>query len=83
VEGLTTRGYGHQGTLVTYDAEYLKHRSKMIQWAISARQQRWPEEEPYVYQPLAAEAGELVWSTHLRDDPETMRVLDATMPIVV
>ena len=39
VEGLTTRGYGHQGNLLTYNAKYLNHRSKMIMWAISARRQ--------------------------------------------
>jgi ectoine hydroxylase-related dioxygenase (phytanoyl-CoA dioxygenase family) len=83
VRGLTTRGYGHQGKLVTYDDEYLHHRSKMIQWAIYARAQRYTQEVPYFYQPLAAEAAELRWDPTLRDDPDTMRVIDSTMPIVV
>ena len=35
---------------MTYDDEYLHQRSKMIQWAISARSQyscNYPDEEPY------------------------------------
>ena len=83
VQGLTTRGYGHHGQLVTYNDAYIHHRSKMIQWAISARQQHYPGEEPYRYKPLAGEAHRLVWDPALRDDPDTMRVIDATMPIVV
>jgi ectoine hydroxylase-related dioxygenase (phytanoyl-CoA dioxygenase family) len=83
VSGLTTRGYGYQGRLVTYDDAYLHHRSKMIQWAIDARAQRYPDEQPYVYKPLEAEADSLRWDPRLRDDPETMRVIDSTMPVVV
>ena len=63
VEGKTTKGYaGSQGGLVTYTDEYIDERSRMIQLAISARSQRYPEEEPYVYEPYRGREGEAVWS---------------------
>ena len=71
------------GSTVTYDDEYLHQRSKMIQWAISARSQYYPDEEPYVYKPLADEAEELVWSPELRDDPEAFQVMSGGLTIVV
>jgi len=53
VEGKTTMGYGHAGqTLVTYDDSYIMERSKMIQLAIDARRQKYPEETQYSYQPF-------------------------------
>ena len=71
------------GSTVTYDDEYLHQRSKMIQWAISARSQYYPHEEPYVYKPLADEAEELVWSPELRDDPDAFQVMSGGLTIVV
>ena len=71
------------GSTVTYDDEYLHQRSKMIQWAISARSQYYPDEEPYVYKPLADEAEELVWSPELRDDPDAFQVMSGGLTIVV
>ena len=52
------------GGKVRYDEERIYQRSRTIPIAIDARQQRFPDEEPYVYQPLAHE----VESNRLNDD---------------
>ena len=52
---------------VVYDHRRIHGRSRIIQLAIDARQQRYPDETPYVYQPLAAEADSLRWSPRTRE----------------
>lgn len=51
-----------QGEYVEYDAEYIRQRSRMIAVAIDARGQRFPDEEPYRYRPLEAEATDNRWN---------------------
>ena len=46
----------------------IRRRSRIIQLAIDARSQRHPDETPYRYAPLAAEADALRWSEAARRD---------------
>jgi len=55
-----------QDDYVEYDAEYIRQRSRMIAVAIDARRQRFPEEEPYRYRPLEAEAAANRWNESAR-----------------
>ena len=55
VLGVTTGGL--HNAVAHYDEGRIRTRSRMIGYAIDARSQRFPDETPYVYKPLA-EAGE-------------------------
>ena len=50
-----------------YDDEYIRQSSRIIPLAIDARRQRFPDEQPYVYQPLA--------DTEIRWNEESRREL--------
>ena len=63
VQGWDFRG----GQNILYDAERIHARSRIIQLAIDARAQRFPQEEGYCYQPMAAETDALRWSPEARE----------------
>ena len=44
-----------------YDDARIKERSRVIGYAIDARQQRFPEETPYVYKPFANDGENYTW----------------------
>jgi len=45
-----------------YDEEFIRERSRMIMYAIKARQQRFPNEEPYHYKPFSGEENLYQWT---------------------
>jgi len=53
---------GVHNPVAFYDADYIRRRARLIQYAIDARRQRWPDEEPYRYEPLADEAERYRWT---------------------
>ena len=59
---LDVRGAGIHAEAATFDATFIKKRSETIGLAISARQQRFPNETPYAYQPNEASGDKPVWS---------------------
>ena len=61
VIGVTSGGVHNPVSL--YDDEYIRRRSRMIQFGIDARRQRFPEETPFVYAPLADDAGQYRWTS--------------------
>lgn len=56
VLGVTARRL--HGAVETYDQARIDERCRILQLAIDARQQRFPQETPYVYKPLAGREGE-------------------------
>ena len=56
----------HGGQDVVYDEERVHQRSRVIALAIDARRQRFPHEQPYVYQPLAGEEEANRWNESAR-----------------
>lgn len=60
VLGVTSGGV--HNAVSHYDEARIHRRSRLIQLAIDARRQRFPDETPYVYQPLAHEAHRYRWS---------------------
>ena len=50
-----------------YDDARIHGRSKIIQLAIDARKQSYPDETPYVYHPMMQAADSLRWSQQTRD----------------
>lgn len=67
VLGVTSGGIHNERA--HYDEERIRKRSRLIGYAITARQQRFPAETPFVYKPHA-DAGE-----HFQWDPKTMAQL--------
>ena len=66
VEGV--HGWDFRGKQpILYDHERIHGRSRIIQLAIDARRQRYPDETPYVYRPMAPEADSLRWSPRTRE----------------
>ena len=60
---LNVRSGGVHSPVTDYTDEYIKSRSRLIQFGIEARKLRFPTETPYVYEPLANEASEYAWSS--------------------
>ncbi len=54
------------GETVTYTPEHIAERSRIIQIAIDARRQRYPNETPFVYRPLAGREDENRWNETTR-----------------
>ncbi|MBT8114993.1 MAG: phytanoyl-CoA dioxygenase family protein [Arenicella sp.] len=52
---LDIMGAGMHSEAVVYDAAHIRKRSQVIGLAIDARRQRFPDEQPYDYKPLAGE----------------------------
>ena len=60
VLNVTTRRL--HGTVETYDQARIDARTRIIQMAIDARRQHFPDETPYVYRPLAGREDENRWN---------------------
>jgi len=55
------------GKVETYTAERIRDRSRIIQLAIDARRQRFPDETPYRYRPFADDPDPPRWSDAARE----------------
>jgi hypothetical protein len=55
------------GEEVIYTADRIHERSRIIQLGIDARQQRFPEETPFIYAPLVGEEEQNRWSELARE----------------
>ncbi len=53
---------------VVYDAERIFERSRVIAVGIDARQQRFPEEPPYIYQPMVGLENDNRWNEATREN---------------
>ena len=56
-----------RGEPVTYDEARIHENSRVIQLAIDARAQRFPQEPRYVYQPLVGKEDDNRWSAETRE----------------
>jgi hypothetical protein len=59
---LDVHGAGIHADAATFDANFIAQRSRLIGFAISARQQRYPNEMPYSYAPFADAMDKMQWS---------------------
>jgi hypothetical protein len=57
---------GVHNAVAHYDDAYIRNRSRLIQYAIDARRQRFPDETPYRYAPLADRADDYRWTPAAR-----------------
>ena len=64
VLNVTTRRL--QGNIETYDQARIDARCRILQIAIDARRQRFPDEKAYVYRPLIGHENENRWNEQTR-----------------
>jgi len=67
---------GIHNPIAVYDDARIHERSKLIQYAIDARRRRFPNESPYRYVPLAAEAHALRWTPEAKASIRDYNLLD-------
>jgi ectoine hydroxylase-related dioxygenase (phytanoyl-CoA dioxygenase family) len=65
---LGVNGGGVHSDAQMFDAPLIAHRARTIGYAINARQQRFPEEPAFVYQPFADRLSDYVWDEKARAD---------------
>jgi len=70
-------GSGIHGKVGPLDEQRIAERSKMIGWAIDARRQRYPDEIPFEYEPLADTA--LAWDDEARSAIVDYNLLDLSI----
>ncbi len=56
------------GTVATYDGDWIDARCRMIPIAVDARQQRFPDEPRYTYQPLAGQTEQNRWNEQTQQE---------------
>jgi hypothetical protein len=67
---------GVHNAVAVYDEQRIRQRSRVIMYAISARQQRFPNEKPYRYDPFAEHADEYRWTPEVRVSLKDYNLLD-------
>jgi hypothetical protein len=65
---LGVTGGGVHNPVSLYDEEYIHHRSRLIAYGIDARRQRFSEETPFEYKPLADEMDRYRWTSEVAAD---------------
>lgn len=73
---LGVKSGGVHNPVSLYDEAYIRSRSRLIMYAIDARRQRFPEETPYRYAPLAGEAENFRWSPAARAEVRDYNLQD-------
>ena len=76
---LNVLGGGLHGKPRVYDEKHIKERSRLIQYAISARSQKYPEETPYIYKPLEKDKKKYVWNDQARKDIKDYSLMDMSI----
>ena len=62
---------------MTYDEVHISKRSRVIAYAIDARRQKYPDEEPFVYEPFADQ--NIVWDQEARASLHDYSLMDMSV----
>lgn len=73
---LGVEGGGIHNDVTTYDADYIRERSRLIGYAIDARAQRFPAETPYVYKPFVGLEDAYRWTAEAKAGMRDYNVKD-------
>ena len=76
---LGATGGGVHNAPATYDAARIRERSRLIAYAIDARRQRFPDETPYCYAPLAGMHDDYRWNAAARVGLKDYNLLDLSI----
>ena len=63
---LGVKSGGVHNPVTVYGDPYIRHRSRLIMYAIDARRQRFPDEKPYVYKPFAGQEDRYRWTQEVK-----------------
>lgn len=67
---------GVHNDVATYDEAYIERRSEVLMYAIDARRQRFPNEEPFPYQPFAGREDRYRFDDRARDALKDYNLFD-------
>ena len=73
---LNVESGGIHNDVAFYDDERINERSRLIAYAINARQERFPKETPFVYAPFKETLGDFKWSVDSKKDIKDYILLD-------
>ncbi len=67
---------GVHNAVAVYDEDRIRERSRVIMYAIDARQQRFPNETPYRYEPFAGQEDSFHWTPQVKANLKDYNLLD-------
>ena len=76
---LNVSGGGIHNAPAVYDADRIRTRACLIGYAIDARRQRFPDETPFVYKPIAGEEESYRWTAEAKADIHDYNLLDLSI----
>lgn len=76
---LGVQGGGVHNAPAVYDAERIRQRARLIGLGIAARQQRFPEEAPFAYAPLAGSGEGFAWDAAAKASLRDYNLLDLSI----
>ena len=76
---LNVTGAGIHSPVAVYTDEHIRERSKVIGYAKSARQQKYPQETPFAYKPHEASGEKFQWSEDARKNLKDYNLLDLSI----
>jgi ectoine hydroxylase-related dioxygenase (phytanoyl-CoA dioxygenase family) len=76
---LDIEGAGIHCPVETYNADVIRERSKVIGYAIDARQQKYPNEQPYAYAPFAEAKDDFSWTPAAKASIKDYNLIDLSI----
>lgn len=76
---LGVTGAGTHSAVQVFDAALIAKRSEVIGYGIDARRQRFPDEEPYQYQPFVEQGLSYVWNDEAKASLHDYNALDLSI----
>jgi hypothetical protein len=76
---LNVKGAGIHSPSQFYTDEIIEERSKVIGYAIDARSQKYPHEEPFVYKPFYVRNKSFTWCDRARAEIKDYNLLDLSI----
>ena len=76
---LDVEGAGIHCPVETYSADVIRERSKVIGYAIDARQQKYPHEKPFAYAPFAEAKDDFAWTPAAKASIKDYNLIDLSI----
>ncbi|MEP2103600.1 MAG: phytanoyl-CoA dioxygenase family protein [Parasphingorhabdus sp.] len=76
---LDVEGAGIHSPVAVYDKDVIKERSKVIGYAIDARQRRYPNEQPYSYKPFEESGESYTWNPEAKAGLKDYNLFDLSI----
>ena len=76
---LGVQGPGMYSDAMFYDEALIEERTKVLGYAIDARKQRFPDEEPYQYQPFVESGKTFHWSDAVKAELKDYNLRDLSI----